>query len=149
MKSEILADLAKSSQYSGNFTTAQLAARNVEYEFQNNVILNPDIPGDTENHELDEEFTFPAKVPLGFQQVNIIAVSKFKGFKFIDLVKDKWYNDYINQQEHVLSGVTYWFHATSHASARMIAENGIDVNRCRAGLDFSDGPGFYLTRLVS
>ena len=43
-----------------------------------------------------------------------------------------------------LTGIKYWFHGTDHDSAMHIAINGIDLDRGRAGKDFSDGRGFYL-----
>ena len=50
-----------------------------------------------------------------------------------------------NLKYFLFSAVTYWFHGTDHKSALNIVRNGIDLEKGKAGADFSDGNGFYLT----
>jgi hypothetical protein len=63
-----------------------------------------------------------------------------------ELHQDKFFTDYLRQDQNPIGGVTYWFHGTDRESALNIIKEGIDVRRGKEGLDFSDGAGFYLTR---
>ena len=63
-----------------------------------------------------------------------------------ELHQDKFFTDYLRQDQNPIGGVTYWFHGTDHGSALSIIRDGIDVTKGNKELDFSDGAGFYLTR---
>ena len=63
-----------------------------------------------------------------------------------DLAKNEFFARYLAQNRKPMEQVTYWFHGTDRESARIIIQQGIDVDKGKSQLDFSDGAGFYLTR---
>ena len=73
------------------------------------------------------------------------AIDKFK-LPDDEMRADPWYEEYLHQKDHPMNEVKYWFHGTDHDSAKNIVTKGIDIERGRPGLDFSDSNGFYLTR---
>ena len=100
------------------------------------------------NHSINEPYYIPTNISDNPEEVvNVKAIDRFK-IDQEELHQDPYFTTYLSQYQVPMNGVTYWFHATDHTSALNIIGNGIDLDKSRAALDFSDGSGFYLTRYV-
>ena len=145
IKSKILGELADENPFSSHETPAQWASRHIEQEFKYNILLRT-LKNENDwnkTNSIDIEYEIPTSV----DEVPVLmkAIDKFKLTKK-ELYQDKFFTDYLRQDQNPIGGVTYWFHGTDHGSALSIIRDGIDVTKGNKELDFSDGAGFYLTR---
>lgn len=145
IKSKILGELADTNPFSSHETPAQWASRHIEQEFKYNTLLRT-LKNENDwnkTNSIDIEYEIPTSVDE--VPVFMKAMDKFKLTKK-ELYQDKFFTDYLRQDQNPIGGVTYWFHGTDHGSALSIIRDGIDVTKGNKELDFSDGAGFYLTR---
>ena len=145
IKSKILGELADSNPFSSHETPVQWASRYVEEEFNYNILLsslkNENIWNS--NKAIDLEYEIPTNVANDPVMIKVVN-KKMMGLEALN--KENFFVDYLSQKQMPMEGITYWFHGTTHDSAKNIVREGIDVTRGKQKLDFSDGAGFYLTR---
>ena len=153
LKSELLGTLAEDNLYSGHDSPGQWAARHIEQQFKDNILLP--FPGSGNGFKVasiitSHENEVPYEIPTMFRNpINVSAINKFSiDTNKENLADDPTYKDFLSQSIKPMEKVTYWFHGTDWFSALNIIQKGIDVSKGRKQLDFSDGSGFYLTRYI-
>ena len=152
-KASALSDLVQNNPLSAHLTAHQWATRYIELQFKYNILLSgcrgfssPDCV-ESRDTDIDVEYDIKTDVDDGDEPVNIKAINKLR-LTTEELTRDRWFYEYLNQQEHPMEKVTYWFHGTDVDSAKNICTQGISVDQGRPKMDFSDGSGLYLTRYV-
>ena len=153
IKAKALGDIANSNQFSFHDSPSQWASRHIEQQFKYNILLrSPNIASRHEwnnEHNINEYYFIPTDISDNDEDViKVKAIDKFN-MLVEEIKQDPSLSSYLLQKQSPMSGVAYWFHSTDHDSALNIVRNGIDLSKGRSALDFSDGKGFYLTRLVA